>query len=429
MARSLMDVMTESPAPQAKLDPGAAAYAQSSRARAAGEAVVRAENSLSTTTPAGRNFGPVELIALLAPHKRLLLLATLTVAVIAILGSLFMPDRYTATATILPPADNQSAATALMGQLETFTGLTPGAFGVISPTDVCIAILGSRSIQNAIVGQFDLRRAYHAKLNDDARRMLDSNTEILADKEGQVSVNVSDRDPRQAAKLANAYVEQLRALDQRLAQTEATQRRTFYENELAEERKHLSTAELSLVSAQEKTGLVQPDSQTRAIVASIVSTRAQIGAAETRLETMRLYATPDNPALQRAKVELAGLREQLARLERGSGSLGGGNVAIPTSQLPQAQLQYARDARDLKYHEALYEFLSKQAEAARLDESRPAAVVQVIDEASVPDKRSGPPRLAIVLVSTAVGFLLCCLWILISESVRGRQLAEAQRQV
>jgi tyrosine-protein kinase Etk/Wzc len=387
-------------------------------------------------TPAGANADPrtqlisgatnpqlVELIAVLAPYKRPLLVATLAVAVIAGIGALLIPNRYTATATILPPAQNESAATALVGQLETFTGMSPAALGAISPTDLCIAILKSRSIQSAIVDRFDLRRAYRAQRYDDARRRLDSNTEILADKEGQISISVSARDPRQAAQLANAYVEQLRALNQGLAQSEARQRRTFYESELADERKELSQAEVSLQGAEEKTGLVQPDSQTRAIVESIAGTRAQIGSAEAKLGTMRLYATPDNPELQRAQVELAGLREQLARLERGSGSLGSGKLAIPTSQLPEVQLQYGRDARNLKYHEALYQFLSKQAEAARLDEAKPAAMVQVIDEATVPDARSGPHRLMIVLVSTVVAFLLGSLFVMMRESLRQRQLS------
>ena len=80
------------------------------------------------------------------------------------------------------------------------------------------------------------------------------------------------------------------------------------------------------------------------------------------------------------------------------------NLELPTRQLPQAQLEYLRSARDLKYHEALYEFLSKQLEAARIDEAKDAVVVQVVDKAVVPERKSGPHRATIILLA-ALGSL------------------------
>src|SRR5262249_704176 len=148
---------------------------------------------------------------------------------------------------------------------------------------------------------------------------------IEAGDEGLISINVTDRDPRRAADIANAYVEQLRSLNRNLAVSEAAQRGLFYQQKLDAEREDLSVAELALKKAQEKSGLIQPDAQGRAIVDAVATTRAQVGIKEVQLQAMRTYATPGNPDLRRAEEELAGLKAQLAKLERSTGETGNGN--------------------------------------------------------------------------------------------------------
>ncbi len=172
--------------------------------------------------------------------------------------------------------------------------------------------------------------------------------------------------------------------------TEAAQRRLFYQQKLDAEREDLSRAELALKQVQEKSGLVQPDAQAKAIIQSTADMRAQVAAHEVQLQAMRSSATENNPDVKRAERELAGLRGQLAKLQRDTGELGNGNLEVPTRQLPEAELEYIRRARDLRYHEAFYEFLGKQLEAARIDEANNAVLVQVVDPASSARKEVQP---------------------------------------
>ena len=109
---------------------------------------------------------------------------------------------------------------------------------------------------------------------------------------------------------------------------------------------------------------------------------------------MRSYATENNPELKRAEAELAGMEGQLAKLEHSSAAAGNGNIAIPARQMPEAELEYLRRSREVKYHEALYEFLGKQLEAARIDEGQNAILVQVVDTAVAPERKSGPEAAA-----------------------------------
>jgi tyrosine-protein kinase Etk/Wzc len=125
--------------------------------------------------------------------------------------------------------------------------------------------------------------------------------------------------------------------------------------------------------------------------------------------------------VKRAQEELAGLRAQLAKLERNTGDFGNGNLQVPTRQLPAAELEYLRRLREVKYHEALYDFLSKQLEASRIDEAKDAILVQVVDKAVIPERKSSPRRMIIVLMTAVVAFLLSCLGVLFMETLRRKE--------
>jgi uncharacterized protein involved in exopolysaccharide biosynthesis len=363
----------------------------------------------------------IDLLLALASHRAAILGITCAAIVLAVIVSLILPKMFTATATLLPPEEKQSSANLLLGQIGVLGGLTTGDLGLKNPEDLFVAMLKSRSVEDGVIDQFDLRREYGYRRYQDARKKLESRSKIDSSDEGIISISVSDRDPKRAAELANAYVDQLRSLSQNRAVSEAAQRGAFYQQKLDAERDELSLAELALKQAQEKSGLIQPDAQGRAIVDAVATTRAQVAIKEVQLQAMRTYATPGNPELQRAEEELAALRSQLAKLERNTGEVGNGNLEVPTRQLPQAELEYIRRSRDLKYHEALYEFLSKQLEAARLDEAKEAITIQVLDKAVEPERKSSPRRLLIVLVTAVMAFVLSCFGALLVEFWKNKQ--------
>jgi tyrosine-protein kinase Etk/Wzc len=368
----------------------------------------------------------MELLLILSQRKMTILKVTLAVAVVAAIVMFLIPNTYTATATILPPEAKQSSLGAMLGQLGSIAGLSDSDLGLKNPGDLFIGMLHSRTIQDQLINKFDLLKVYRVRRYQDARKKLDSRSYIVAEKEGIISISVEDRDPSRAAAMANAYVEQLHTLNAQIAISEAGQRRLFFEEKVNAERDALSLAEVDLKQAQEKTGLLQPDAQARVIIQSVADMRAQVGLQEVQIEAMRSYATNDNPQLKRAEQELAGMRAQLAKMERNTGDSGNGDLDLPTRKLPQAELEYLRRARDLKYHEALYEFLGKQLEAARIDEAKDAVVVQVVDKALPPERKSGPHRTTIILIAALVAFLLTCAVVLVAESLKRRREQDSQ---
>ncbi|HZD30977.1 MAG TPA: Wzz/FepE/Etk N-terminal domain-containing protein [Candidatus Angelobacter sp.] len=366
----------------------------------------------------------LEILLVLAREKKLILQITLGAALLAAIVVFIVPKSYTATATILPPQQSQSVLSSMLGQLAGAQTLDLRDLGLKNPADVFVAMLKSRTVEDALVNRFDLRKVYYVKRYQDARKKLEKNSEIDPEKEGLISIAVTDHDPGRAADMANAWIDELRHLNQSLALTEAAQRRAFFEQKLAAERDDLSHAELTLKQIEQKTGLIQPDAQTRALIGAVADVRAQIAAKEVQLQSMRSYATASNPDVIRTERELAELRSQLskiAQMQSGGPVSSEGNLQVPTGRLSGASIEYLQAARELRYHESLYDFLSRQLEAARIDEAKDAVVVQVVDKAVVPERKSGPKRLLIAALVGMLAFLLVSFYVLVREAVRRRQ--------
>jgi uncharacterized protein involved in exopolysaccharide biosynthesis len=275
-------------------------------------------------------------------------------------------------------------------------------------------MLESRTIADTLINKFHLKQVYDAKDYYATRKKLARNTDIKAGRDTLIRIRVEDRDPQRAAELTNAYVDALAEQNSRVAVTEASQRRQFFEAQLAKEKDVLSDAEVALRNTQESTGLVAPSGQAEGIIRAVSQLHVQILAQEARIESMKAYVTDDNPRLQLAKSELSALQTALTKLEQGSHLPG--TPEVPTNQLPEAGLQYLRKYRDVRYHEALFEILSKQYEAARLDEAKSTALIQVIDRAVPPERRSWPPRTLLILSAAILAALVSSFWVVLSES-------------
>jgi capsule polysaccharide export protein KpsE/RkpR len=218
--------------------------------------------------------------------------------------------------------------------------------------------------------------------------------------------------------MANAYVADLYGMNSRLAITEAAQRRVFFDRELADERNALTIAENDLKQSEENSGVIQLSGQAESIIRSLAQLRAEIASREVQLQSMRTFATDQNPDTVRTQEEIAALREQLAQLERDPRNSQPGTTGIVSGRVPEVSLEYARRLREVRYHESLFELLSKQSEAARIDEAKAAPIIQVVDRAIPPDKKSSPHRTLITLGFGVIGFFLACLQAVASRAFR-----------
>ena len=351
----------------------------------------------------------LDLLIVLAERKLLILGVTAAFAILAIVVSLVLPSRYTATVTLLPPQQNTSMAAALASQLGNLGGLgalAGGSLGLKNPNDMFVAMFKSRTVEDAMVQHFNLMQEYRAKYPSDARKALEKYATVDGSgKDGMIHISVEDRDPRRAADLANGYIDQFRIQSQHLAIGEASQRRLFFEQQLEQAKDNLANAEEAMKETEQKTGVIQLDSQARALIESAASLRAQVAAKEVQIQGMRTYATGENSQVVQAQQELESMRAQLAKLGGSEDSASGGLI-VPKGQVPEAGLEYIRKLRDVKYNETIFDILARQFEVAKLDEAKQGALVQVVDPAVPPDRRSFPKRGLLVIGATALGLFL-----------------------
>lgn len=353
----------------------------------------------------------------LAKHKVLVVAFPLVIAAIAAVISLILPATYTADVKVVPP-QNASSSTGILNQLGPLASAAANGkdLSLHGPSDMYVAMLHSRTIADALIKRFSLMSVYKAKRQMDARKRLDNDTMITISKENVISISVTDRDKNRAAAMANAYVEELLKLTRTLAVTEAGQRRLFFEHEVQVANDELANAEQALKKTQETTGIIQLDNQSKAMIESLTTLHAQVGAKEAQVEAMRAYATPENPDLVRAQHELTALRGELARIEAGQGGSSLSDVAV--RKVPEAALEYVRRLREVKYRETLLDLLTRQYEVARIDEAKDAAIVQVLDKAEPPEMRSWPHRTTLVLTALFLAFCLAVMIVFFLESLQ-----------
>ena len=351
----------------------------------------------------------LDLLIVIAERKRIVLWVTTAFAIVAIVVSLLLPKSYTATVTLLPPQQGTSMGSALASQLGNLGGmaaLAGGGLGLKNPNDMYVAMFKSRTVEDAMVQRFGLMHEYRKRYLSDARKAFEDHATVDASgKDGLIYISFEDHHPLRAAELANGYVEQFRDLSQHLAISEASQRRLFFQQELEQAKNNLADAEEALKQTELATGVIQPDSQARALIESAATLRAQITAREVQIQGMQTYATGENSQLVQAQRELDTMRAQLAKLGGSEGNAGG-EFIVPKGRVPETGMEYIRKLRDVKYNETIFEILARQYEIAKLDEAKHGSLIQVVDPAVPPDRKAFPKRSLMVIGAIAAGFLL-----------------------
>jgi tyrosine-protein kinase Etk/Wzc len=360
---------------------------------------------MNDTLPANADdeISLLDLLQVIADNLRLLVLGPLAVGLVALGISFVVPPTFTAKTQFLPPQQQQSAAASMLASLGSLGGLAGAATGLKNPSDQYLAFMKSVSVQDALIERFKLIARYEAKSKIDARKALTENTRIASGKDGLISVEVDDKEPQFAADLANAYSEELQKLLARLAVTEAQQRRLFFEKQLGQAKESLATAEKALKSTGVNSSALK--STPAAAVENVARLRAAISAQEVKLASMRGYLAESSPDFKQALNELGALRAQLAKAEKDEPSIAGGS-------------DYVARYRDYKYYETLFELFAKQYELARVDESREGAVIQVLDVAQTPERKSKPNKAQVAVIATLASCFALLLWVFVRQALK-----------
>ena len=378
------------------------------------------EKAMSDKVESQVRWNALDLLIILAKRRRFILTVTLGIAVITAIITLLLPKRYTAATSILPPQQSANGA-ALLSQLAGvggggFSALAGSAFSMRSQIDVYVAMFRSRTVEDAMIRRFNLMKTYRVKRMSDARKVFENRSTAVAGlKDGVIRITVDGPTPDEAAAMATAYVEEFRKLAAHVATSEAGQRRMFFDRQLEEAKDNLSNAEQDLKKTELTTGLIQPDSQSRAMIESAAAIQGEITAKTVQMQAISSFATEDNPQMVVLKNQLSALRAQLSRLTGSTGNES--DLFVPKGKVPEAALDYIRKYREVKYREVVFQAIASQDQLARLDEAKQGTEFQIIDPATPPDKRSFPQRTILVILFTLLAFIFACFAALIQAKL------------
>lgn len=354
-----------------------------------------------------------EIVAFLRRNVRLISMTTCGIAAFAAIVSLIIPSQYTAKCTIVPPKEESDLSSLIASQFGGIGSLAASASGIKikDPNEYYIGILKSTNVADTLIHAFDLKNRFDVPTLHDSRIKLALHSNLESRKDGLISISYTDKEPEIAAEISNAYSKQLMRVLTELQRDNAKIRRSFFEKEMFEMQTKLGSSENRLRDYLHGQKLLDVPSALRVQIEENARLEAEIFTKEIAQKAMSSRLSPQNPDLQQIQIELAELRK---RKKLGNASAFGREPH--DSGLLGVGTEYVRLYRDFKYQETLYEVLSKQYELAKLDEAKAGTLVQLIDSATPPEKRSSPKRRAIVVVFGFLGFFVSLLVAFYSEN-------------
>jgi len=372
--------------------------------------------------PEGRETTIVHL-RLLWDHRQLLFRATICGLLASTLIAFLIPPRYESTTRLMPP-DSQSIS-GLAGALSALTqgasglgGLADEFLGLKSTSDTFVGILSSRTARDALIQKFDLKKVYGDKRIEDAQKDLASHTDISVDRKNQiVSITVTDKSPQRAAAMAQAYVEELNRLVAELSTSSARRERIFLEGRLIAVNQDLEEAEKQFSQFASKNTTIDIKEQGKAMVDAAATLQGELITAESEYEGLKQIYTDDNVRVRSMKARVDELQRQLDKLG-GKGVNSTDTSDLPSDslypsirKLPLLGVRYADLYRQTVIQQAVLETLTKEYELAKVQEAKEIPTVKVLDDANIPDKKSFPPHLVIMLLGTLLAFTMAATWV------------------
>lgn len=406
-------------------------------------------NGHPTLDGGGSESRRVEWMRLLWSERRFLKKVTLYGLIFAVVVALLLPVRYESRTRLMPPDQQSGSGLAMIAALAgrggssgsggmssalggSLGGVAGDLLGLKSSGALFVDMLQGATVQDQIIGKFDLRRVYWDKYWEDARKDLAKHTDIKEDrKSGIITIGVTDHDPRRAQQMAQAYVDALNGLVSQVSTSSARRERIFLESRLKTVKQNLDAASQQFSQFASKSGTLNVPDQARAMVESEASLQGQLVAAESELEGLRQIYTDSNVRVKTIEARVASLKHQVEEMSGNRADLNSDQSEIPGDfpsirKLPLVGVRWANLYRENKIQETVYELLTQEYELAKIQEAKEIPSVNVLDPPMVPEKKSFPPRTVITIAGTLLAFTLGCVFVIGSAAWRKSESAEKQ---
>ena len=331
-----------------------------------------------------------------------------------------LPNKYRPEALILVQDQQQGGVSSMLsssglGTLAGLAGVSPGS----SYGELAEKLLKSKSILDKIVEEYKIVEKYKIKehLKAASRQVILNNSRFEYDnKTKTITISFEDIDPVFAANVVNRLVE---LLDQRFATIGGNRNLTqknLLESKLADVSTEMARLEALIQDFQLKHGVLSIEELAKEQITMLAGLRSQLILKEVEIKTYSDLSRIQDPVIKRLKSERDNLLKLLREVESGFSSYE--DIMPAQKDLPELALEFAHLKRDLFVQEKIYEILTQQYELTKLSIEGEEPIFQILELAEVPDRKSGPSRSIICIVTVFVAFFLSIITAFILNAVK-----------
>ena len=358
----------------------------------------------------GRSF--LDILALLVKWRRLIVRIVVITTLLAIVVALVSPKWYKATAAVLPAEDTDMLSglegiSSLVRNFSPARGLSALTRG--NETDRYLAILNSDNELLKVIDRFNLTYVYDISKypREKTLKELVSNVNFEVGNEGQLVIDVYDKDPQRAADMANYFVKILNDVNTELHVANARANREFIEMRYKKNLVDLRNSEDSLRAFQIRYGVVALPEQLAASIKAMAEISGQLAVKQVEVDVLRKSLSATHPSVIAAQLQADALQSKIRELNNGQGEVKGQmNILVPFRLAPDLGVKYVRLFREVEIQNKILEFVTPMYEQAKVEEQRATPSVIVLDYALAPERKAKPKALLYGLIALVGSTLL-----------------------
>ncbi len=359
----------------------------------------------------------LDYVVILVKWKKSLILTAIVTAIVSYLSIyFFINEQFDASATIIPVEENSVGGIASL--LKNIPADIVG--GGVTNTEMSMynTIIYSRTLLEKVINKFDLIDIYKLDRSDPEhmekalKRLRDNITVVITDDNAYV-ISIRANSPSGAALMTNYVIELLNSRIVELKISKAKQNREFLLDRLTEIRKNLKVAEDSLLVFQKKSGLLSAEDQLKGIMDAYSTLETELIKKQIQKSILEHIVDKDNPKLKNLEIEVNQFQEKLKNIKKEGQP---NSPLLSISSLPQKTINYFRLYREVEINNAILEFVMPLYEQAKFEEQKDIPILQVVDYAVPPVKKSYPPRTIFTLLITFGVIIFSFILILFKEN-------------
>ncbi|MEX0780009.1 MAG: GNVR domain-containing protein [Balneolales bacterium] len=366
----------------------------------------------------------LDVVLVLAKNKWFITKMVFSITLIALILSLVWPKTYMSTAQFLPPVQQNSLGGGLDGMLGGMLPMQTSSDKL--GAEAILVVLRSRNLREKVINEFDFREVYSSNIMEELLRKLDANTQLEEVREGGFGFNpvvalelsFIDEDPERAQAVTAFYISQLDSVVKNLNQLNADESYNMVKQRYEKNLTDITKAEEELKQFQETYGILEVESQSKAIVETLADLRSSAIEMELKINLLEQTVNPSNSELVNLKRSKQEVDRKYNEMVNHSNSAPGVNIFHSLQDMPDLSLQYMRKYREVIIQNSIQEVVLPQYEQQLMLRNDSSRNIQIVDEASMPTYKHTPKRAIIVLAGLLFSLFLSFVIVFIKETYR-----------